>query len=256
MFCPQCGKEIAEGQAFCQHCGASLMAPVADGTMATGGRIKTDWEDREQIGFVKALIATLNKVLFKPTDFFRSMPLTGGLTDPLLFTLIIGMIGMIFDYFWRALLSGPMQEFMPSGMATATGQTSLHGMAGLGILSIILPFLIVIGIFISSGILHLSLMMLKGARENFEATFRVAAYSYSANIFLVLPICGYVIACVWAVVLTVIGLKEVHKITGGKALFAVSLPMLLCCGLLMLAVSIIFMGVFAASFGNIMQLGK
>jgi hypothetical protein len=256
MFCPQCGKEITEGQAFCQHCGAALAAAPGTDTAQAGGRAKTDWEDREHSSFFHGLTATLNKVLFKPTEFFRSMPLTGGLIDPLLFTLITGMIGMIFDYFWRALLSGPMQDFMPAGIAAAAGESSLQGIVGLGILSVILPILIVVGIFISAGILHLSLAMVTGARAGFEATFRVAAYSYSANIFLVLPICGYLIACVWAVVLTVIGLKEVHGISGGKALFAVSLPMLLCCGLIILAMSVVFMGVFAASFGSMMQLGK
>lgn len=256
MFCPSCGKEVTEGQAFCQHCGASLVEPKPETVRAAGARVKTDWENREQTGFFNGLTATLNKVLFKPTEFFRSMPLTGGLVDPLLFTLITGMVGMIFDYFWRALLSGPMHEFMPPGMAEAAGQSSLQGLAGLGILSLILPILIVIGIFISAGVLHLCLSMLKGARHGFEATFRVAAYSYSANIFLVVPICGYLIAAVWAIVLTVIGLKEAHEISGGKALFAVSLPLLLCCGLLMLALSLIFMGIFAASFGGLMQMGR
>ena len=67
-------------------------------------------------------------------------------------------------------------------------------------------------------------MMVKGAKPGFEATFRVVAYGYSANIFMVIPFCGGILPLVWAVVLSIIGLREAHETTGGKAAFAVFLP--------------------------------
>lgn len=256
MFCPQCGKDILEGQAFCQHCGAALTESSSGLAQAAGGRSKTDWEDREHSCFLSGLFATLRKILFRPAEFFRTMSVTGGLTDPLLFALIIGMVGLIFDYFWRALLGDVMHDFMPQGMAASSGQASFHGIGGMGFLAFFLPLLIIIGLFITSGFLHLFLMMIKGARAGYEATFRVAAYSYGANVLLALPVCGYLLAGVWAVVLTIIGLKEAHAISGGKAFFAVCFPVLLCCGLVLLAASVLFMGVFAASFGALMHLDK
>ncbi|HSA77965.1 MAG TPA: YIP1 family protein [Nitrospirota bacterium] len=250
MFCPHCGKEIAEGQVFCQHCGAKLVeaAPISR------PRERTNWEDRESRGFLSGLFTTLNEVLFHPSVFFKKMPVTGGLTDPLLYALIFGMAGLIFSYFWQILLQGAMQGVMIPGMKAAPGQNIFGGIV-MAVLAFLSPFLIILGLFITSGILHVCLMLVRGARSGFEATFRVVAYSNSAYIFLVVPFCGSLLAAVWAVVLTIIGLREAHETTGGKAAFAVFLPVVVCCGLVLVAIAL-FMGAAAASLGTIMQMQK
>jgi hypothetical protein len=250
MFCPHCGKEIAEGQIFCQHCGARLAEPAP----VAGGREKTPWEDREARGFFSGLFTTVKDTLFRPSEFFRKMPVTGGLTDPLLYALIIGMAGLMFSYFWQILLQGAMQDAMLPGMKAVAGQHMLRGI-GMAVLAFFSPFLVILGLFILSGVLHLFLMMVKGARYGFEATFRVAAYGSSANLFLVIPFCGGLLAGVWAIVLTIIGLREAHETTGGKAAVAVFFPVVVCCGLTLVAIAL-FMGAAAASLGTMMQMQK
>ena len=111
MFCPHCGKEVTEGQSFCQHCGGSLaaesvQAPVAETTPVSDGRGKTPWEDREARGFFGGLFKSLNETLFRPSEYFRKMSVTGGLTDPLLYALIMGMAGLIFSVLWQISLKG------------------------------------------------------------------------------------------------------------------------------------------------------
>lgn len=258
MFCPHCGKEVSEGQSFCQHCGARLaeavFQPLLSETVLPGkGREKTAWEDREARGFFSGLFKTLNVTLFRPSAFFKKMPVTGGLTDPLLYALIIGMVGLMFSYFWQITLRSAMQDMLP-GIHAAAGQRLFQGI-GMTILAFFSPFLVILGLFISSGILHVFLMMVKGARNGFEATFRVVAYGYSANIFLVVPFCGGLLAGVWAIILYIIGLREAHETTGGKAALAVFLPVIVCCGLIMITVAL-FMGAVAASLGTIMQMQK
>jgi hypothetical protein len=255
MFCPHCGKEVAESQAFCQHCGASLAESVPALAPVAGGRTKTPWEDRENTGFFWGLFSTLKECLFKPSGSFRRMPVAGGLTDPLLYALIVGMVGMMFLYLWQILLKGTVQSYLPSGMATTPGSQVFQGI-GTAFMAILAPFLIIIGLFITSGLLHLFLLLIKGARAGFEATFRVVSYSYSANIFFIAPICGSFIACIWALVITIIGLKEMHEISGGKAALAVFLPVFLCCGVIFLAASAVFMGVLAASLSTMMNMHK
>ncbi len=257
MFCPHCGKEVADDQIFCQHCGARLseeaaVAPATETAPLGGGRSKTPWEDREARGFFSGLFKTLNASLFRPSGFFKEMAVTGGLTDPLLFALIIGMVGLMFSYFWQISLRSAMQDMVPA-MQAAAGQHMFQGV-GMAILAFLSPFLIILGLFISSGILHLFLMMVKGARHGFEATFRVVAYGYSANIFLVIPFCGSLLAVVWAIVLYIIGLKEAHETTGGKAAFAVFLPAIVCCGSILFLS--IFMGLAAVSLGSLMQMQR
>jgi len=254
MFCPRCGKEIAEDQMFCQHCGAGLAAPDPASTTAVVTRSKTPWEDRAGTGFFTGFFKTLKEVLFNPAEFFKNMPVTGGLTDPLLFALITGMLSLMAFYFWKILLLNTMQAFIPSGMKGAAGQYMFHGM-GAAVLAFIMPLLIVMGLFISAGLLHLFLMMVNGARAGFEATFRVVAYGYSANLCMMIPFCGGLIAGIWTLVLTIIGLKEAHGTTGGKAVFAVFLPVIVCCGLIMIAM-VMIMGAAAVSMSTLMQMQK
>jgi hypothetical protein len=248
MFCPQCGNEVADDQLFCQHCGARLRGefPPAEAAPGPGSRETTPWEDREARGFWAGLLRTLFESLFHPSEFFRKMPVTGGLTNPLLYALIIGMTGLIFSYFWQIVAKGAMP-----GMQFGVGR-SLFGGIGMALLAFFSPFVIIIGLFVSAGILHLCLMLVKGSKAGFEGTFRVVSYGYSANIFMVIPFCGGLIAGAWAIVLSIIGLREAHETTGGKAAVAVFLPLIICCGLFAFA-GAIFLGAAAGSLGVMLQ---
>jgi hypothetical protein len=91
--------------------------------------------------------------------------------------------------------------------------------------------------------------MVRGSKNGFEATFRVMAYAYGSNIFMAVPFCGGFIAALWNIVVVIIGLKEAHGTSGGKAAFAVLFPVLLCCAVAVLF-SILVLGTVAASFGT------
>jgi hypothetical protein len=249
MFCPHCGKEITEGQAFCQHCGAGLAEPVV--SSLPDGRTKTPWEDRENVGIIKGLFKTLKEALFTPSEFFKKMAVTGGLTDPLLYALIIGMAGLMSFYFWDIMLHNSMQNFMTAEMRAMSERGMLRDQ-GLSLVSFLTPFSLIVSLFLSTGILHLLLLLVRGGRAGFEATFRVVAYGVSPFAFLLIPFCGMPVTTIWVTVLAIIGLKEAHGITGGKAAFAVLFPFFFCCGL-MIAAMMLFMGAIAASFGSMMH---
>jgi hypothetical protein len=194
-------------------------------------------------------MATLSESLFHPSRFFRKMPVTGGLTGPMLYAMIVSMTGIMASYGWQILVPDAFHRFLPHDLKGAAGVDIAHGI-GLAVLAMIMPFLIILILFLWSGILHLLLQLVKGAGNGFEATFRAAAYSYGANAFLVVPMCGGVIASIWGIVMVIIGLKEAHGTTGGKALFAVIFPLILCCSFAVLVVLVVF-GTMAASLGFI-----
>jgi hypothetical protein len=247
MFCPHCGKEIADGQEFCQYCGARVEEP----TPGAGAREKTPWEDRAAQGSFNGLLKTVKGALFGPAEFFRKMAVTGGLMDPILYALIVGMVGVIFSYLWQILFQGTIQNYLPVEMKKMPG-FNIFPTLGLAVLAVLMPFMIILGLFIWSGILHVFLMMVKGTKAGFEATFRVVSYSYGTNVLNIIPFCGGIIAWVWSIVLAIIGLKEAHETSGGKAAFAVLFPFLLCCGLVV-AVGLLMMGLIAASIGATAQ---
>lgn len=250
MFCPYCGKEIDEGTAFCQYCGARLTAEAEPAIAA--GRSTTPWEDRENTGFLNGFLKTIKAVLLTPTNFFRNMRVVGGLTDPLLFAMIIGMIGLMFLSVWDTLLRNPMQNFMTPEIRSAAGRSMPANFAS-PVGAAMMPFLLILWIFLASGMLHLFLMIVRGAKAGFEATFRVVSYSVTPFLFMVIPYCGTLISMIWVLTLVVAGLREAHEISGGKATMAVLFPLLFCCGILALGV-VLLMGAFAASLGAMMQM--
>jgi hypothetical protein len=114
-------------------------------------------------------------------------------------------------------------------------QNAVVAMAGMGIGSvafiILLPLLVIIGLFIGSAIVHLCLMIVGGANQPFETTFRVLAFSQgSTGPLQMIPICGGAISGVWALVCNCIGLARAHGTDTGRAVLAVLLPLIVCCG--------------------------
>jgi len=110
---------------------------------------------------------------------------------------------------------------------------------------LMIPLLVVVGIFIASAIIHLCLMVVGGANKSFETTFRVLAYAHgSSAVIQMLPVCGGLIAGIWGIVVSCIGLARAHETTTGRALLAILLPVILCCGLGV--VLVVFFGVGAA----------
>jgi hypothetical protein len=47
---------------------------------------------------------------------------------------------------------------------------------------------------------------------------------------MIVPVCGGAIAGIWCLVVECIGLAKAHETTTGKAVLAVFLPVIVCCG--------------------------
>ena len=91
------------------------------------------------------------------------------------------------------------------------------------------------------------LLLLGGARRPYETTLRVSAYASGATSVLgLIPLCGAFIGGIYAVVVAIIGLSRAHEISTGKAAAAVLLPIVLCCGLVLLFYGAIAAIVFGA----------
>jgi hypothetical protein len=87
-------------------------------------------------------------------------------------------------------------------------------------------------------------MLVGGANRPFETTFRVVCFTAgAANLFSMIPMCGGLIAAVYNVVLECIGLSRAHQTTTGKALMAIFLPLIVCCGVA------IILGIVLGGFG-------
>jgi len=183
------------------------------------------WEHRQQLGFFKAFFDTVSVLLTKPGEAFTMMKREGGLTDPLFFGMIGGSVGTIASILFQIGLQ--------SLTRSNTGLVDLFGVPVVVGLLVLSPLWLAFWLFIGSGVLHLCLMMLGGANRPFETTFRVVCYSCgSTQLFSIIPFCGAYIAPIYYIVLVCIGLTRAQETTTGKALLAIFLPMIVCCGVM------------------------
>ncbi len=245
--CPYCGGLINEG--FCTHCGAVVppekqvdpssapeMPPIHEPSYSrySYGDEPVPWERMDELGFWTALSETVKEVLGTPEDFFSRLSPSGGIGKPLLYGVILGVIGVIFGQIWVMLADAiglSASGMMGGGFSDAMTQHSTGLLAG--IMNILMSVVAIpIGLFFLSGVLHLMLMILGGADEGFEATFRAVCFAQTAQIVQIIPIIGSFAAAIWIIILQVKALANLHDITPGKALLAIFLPAIVCCFLL------------------------
>ena len=195
------------------------------------------WEHRQQLGLVKAWFDTVSLLITRPGDAFMMMRPEGGMLDPLLFGLIGGCAGSVISILFQDLMSslpvfGANDEIFRS--------LGLSRLAFTIIYAVLSPLFVTFGLLILSALFHLCLMLVGGANRSFETTFRVVCFTGgSAHLFSVIPVCGGFIALVYSIVLYCIGLSRAHPTTTGKALLAIFLPIIVCCGVCVLLVAVL-----------------
>ncbi|MBI4965009.1 MAG: YIP1 family protein [Desulfomonile tiedjei] len=219
--CPFCRQEIPQNAPRCAHCGQWLDMRAARAAADPGtqphdmlpperGRDEDKdcpWEERENYGTMSAYIQTVTRSLLTPTRFFSRLPPRDGYFNPILFGAMSAVVSVVLAFLWSKLFFGGGLGFF----------ALIFGMAFVFVGSLIF---IPIAFFVWSGMLHGFLYLLKGADEGFQATFRVVGYASVTNLFHAIPFVGQ-LASLWGLVLTAIGLREIHKTTTGKAVGAV-----------------------------------
>ncbi len=211
------------------------------------------WEDRARRGFFPALFETVKLLVTSPAEAFARAKGSGDYLSPILFAVLIGWVMTIIGQLWSLLFQGAWLGMLPPEMRDQMGPMMATGGATFVLTLILAPVLILIGLFIWSGIVHLFLMMLGGHKQSasgFEGTFRAVSYSYVSSLAQIIPIFGGLIALVWNLVLQVIALVRWHRTTTGKAVGAVLLPIALCCVCLIAAFALMFGAIMSAIGGN------
>ena len=241
-----------EGKAY----SAAAKPAVMQGVMQSGvvpmgleaDRVGPAWEQRAQLGIVKAGWETIKAVLTKPSETFATMKRDGGIGGVLLYPVIFGSIGGIAGILYQILIRMGVSSAIPQPASQTPGFNPAEMMAmSTGMLvafAIFMPAFIALGSFVGAGILHLSLMICGGAKQPFETTFRTYCYVHgSAGILQIVPLCGAMVSGIWALVCLCIGLSKTHEISVGKAVLAVLLPTIVCCG----GFLIIFVAIFSTA---------
>lgn len=252
--CPRCQRrfeiflsEEAEILVTAKTSGQSRRRGAEEQTEKEFIRENAHWENRSELGLWQAIYQTIKDVLFSPGAFFEKIEYKGGLKEPLAFGLLTGSIGAMFGVFWQFLImSGgwfPFGDFF-------IGQFTF-GLIFL-ITIVFVPLAIVVGLFITSGIWHLFLLLFKGADNGFEATFRVVSYSQSVQILSLIPVLGGWISGIWQLVVQIIGLKKIHETTYAKVICAFLIPVLSFVFFVIMALVFLFVFLGQQYFGQLL----
>lgn len=246
--CPICGKEFgAEGT-------GTFRCPSCNGEIKVQGRAFSDvaWDTESKGQWLNAFYLTIKHSIIEPVMFFRAVAAGKGMIRPLVYAIIISLVVFVFAAAYQMgfqfleiapEIAGSIKEaIFPSVIITGPFAVLFMGLVGF----IFVPVLISIGLLIQSALLHLGLLIVGGAKKSFADTFRTACYSLGPNVFQIIPFIGGMISGVWVIVLNVIGLKVVHETTYPRSAFAVFLPLVLCCGMILLTLVSVAGGVFAA----------
>ena len=246
VTCPQCGFEQPETDE-CVKCGVIVSKYVQFQEMARSveGQVReisseeyTPWESGE--GFIGAFFKTTQEVLFSPTKFFKKAAAGEGYWSPFIFAMISGIIGSGVALLWQWLF---FSGVVPHQIFSVTTYSVFLTVA---IISI--PFTIALSILLGSGVTHLCLMIVGGNRRGFAPTFRAISYSYSATLFYIVPLIGTFVGGIYLMILAILGVREGHEISTGKAVLAVLLPLIIVFGLGILLA--IFIPLFIGSLGS------
>jgi len=258
VACPSCQAENKPGAQFCFNCGQSLTGAAAQ----TVGEMKpapptpgiavgpVPFEAREKHGgFFPALWETWKEACFSPNAFFEKVGRSEDTTAPLLFAVICGSVGIVVQQALNLALQSVMMGLLPS-------QQRGGAMFGMGFniaisvgMMILAPLWVLLGLVIGTAIAHVGLMIFGGAKKGFNMTLRVVAYAMAAQAFSVIPLCGGYIGGIWALVLEIIGLAKAHETDTWRAVLAVFLPLIVCCGLGLALWGTIAVALFSAAGG-------
>ncbi len=277
------------GRQTCPHCGAELILPAPPGTPeveepppaaappqqplpgAPSGGFGVGWgappppppelpspfADRACAGFFAGFLQTWKLVATQPEPFFsrvrKDQPWSA-----ILFGVVASTVGNAAAslYAWltgqQAILAiQQLVEKMPEDQARIARlyEQALSGPAVLA-QALAAPLVTFVLIYVVSAVVHLLLVLFRGAGRGFEATLTAVAHASGLLLLLAVPGCGGLLAGVWGLVTLVIGLGAIQRCGTGKAAAAVLAPLALacvcCCGVLGLSVPAFLQGAKSA----------
>ncbi len=202
--------------------------------------LASPFAERSTRGFFASFFETFKLVGTQPADFFRRVRI-----DQVGAALLFGVVGstvgnwasLLFGALTRAATIGQLQariselppkaaQFLEQFASTIEGLTSP---AATAVQMLVAPLVSLLSIYVIAGVIHLLLMLFKGAGRGFDATLTVVAYASGLYLVMAVPQCGGLIAAVWYLAVLIIGLGEAQRRGPGKAALAVFSPVLLLC---------------------------
>ena len=172
---------------------------------------------------VNSFVDVARRVILEPVRFFAGLPRDTNLVNPLVFALVCVVISAILSglLVLLGLQENPgfnpnPQNAIPSTFAPASALASI----------VFAPIGGAIGLFIAAAIQQLLVRLIVGENNmGFASTFKVASYTQVTALVNWIPIVGPIVA-LYGLYLSIMGIREMHATTTGKAALVILLPFL------------------------------
>ena len=216
---------------------ASPAASVSGATYAPNlyERTGLPWEiEKWSIG---CWFRTFAIILGSPTRAFSIMKHSGNLGTPLTYLLFgvglpiaaLALIALAIGILVVIAIAISSQGKTEVVLGTVMVALAFAGIAAMYIAMIVVS--VIVSSFLSSAIYHVALMICGGARQSYETTYRVTAFSAgSVSWIQFIPYVGLVAMMIWLIVLLIIGLSRAHEIPASKSALAILGLYACCCG--------------------------
>jgi len=144
------------------------------------------------------------KLVTNPVEFYREMPKTGGMIDPLLFVVLTALLGVVIN---------AAESYISYG-------AGLHDLGMMAMWLILAPLITVILSFFAAAVCF-AIWTFTGSGESYETSYRCLAYAHILlPISILLSFVPYLglLGIAWWLYLMVIATREVHNISIKPAL--------------------------------------
>lgn len=192
----------------------------------------------------------VREVILRPTDFFRGLKVSDGLSYPLAFALVNHWLGSATSFLWHGLLNhsagrflGPLfsvfedvVEIENPAHAVRWQQLKdqfLHWVWGVGSV-LIDPFTTLVYILFLSTLVYAGARLFvtpgrNGAPDQirFESAASLVCFGMTPTLFNLVPLMGSGIASMLTLILTIIGAKEIYRVDWLRALGIGLFPLVL-----------------------------
>jgi len=173
-----------------------------------GGRNteRTPWEEQDG-SFPVDLFRSWMQAMTQPGDFFRSLDPTISFVRPLIFYVVLFVLGSAASTVsWLAF---------PEDAALKPY---------IWLVFFLSPFSALLTLFLNIGVIHLGVRVFVPDARPVGVTARTLTYCMAPAVLVIIPWVGWIVSGLWSLALMVVGIQATHQTSFGRAGAAVIVP--------------------------------
>ncbi|WP_147439256.1 zinc ribbon domain-containing protein [Corallococcus sp. CA049B] len=189
------------------------------------------WDERAELGMLKAFWRTCFGMLMRPTETLRGVNPDAPVSSSMGFVMLSAIAGFLTTGIVYTALIGVIMGLVPETETSGADpkDVKLWMTLGMAAWTVLMPIFSTGMTLVNAGLDHLILRM-GGVERGFSVTLRAHALSQAPYIVGVIPFVAVYAAPFWAMGLRVFTYRTLHRTSWGAALAgALLVPVLSCC---------------------------